>query len=73
MEKAKVTVIVEEHGGGEFIVKRVKNLTMPLGKNSVGEPKVVGVRLYKKDLDDLMAHGVEIIIDQPGYKRRWTP
>jgi len=73
MEKMGMTVIVEEKSGEMFKVRRVKNRTEPLGTNSVGDRKVVGVMLSRKEIDALISQGVEIIIDPPGYKRRWTP
>ena len=68
MEKTKVTVIVEEHMPGSFVVRRVKNRTEPLV-----DGLVTGVTVMRGLLDDLIAQGIEVIIDPPGYKRRWTP
>ena len=68
MEKSKSTIIVEEQGPDSFVIRRVKNYTEP-----ISEGLVTGVTVRRVTLDWLREKGVDVVIDQPGYKRRWTP
>jgi hypothetical protein len=68
MEEFRVTVIVEEEGPGKFKVRRVKNHTAPIMGGLV-----TGIIVSKETLDHLKEGGADIIIDMPGYKRRWIP
>jgi len=68
MDDQRVTVIVEEEGPGKFKVRRVKNYTVPIMAGLV-----TGIVVSKETLDHLKESGADIIIDMPGYKRRWTP
>jgi hypothetical protein len=68
MKTDKAMVIVEEQGPDSFVIRRVKNYTRP-----IMEGLVTGVTVRKLTLDWLMEHEVDVVIDQAGYKRRWTP
>jgi polysaccharide deacetylase 2 family uncharacterized protein YibQ len=68
MDDQRVTVIVEEVGPGKFRVRRVTNRTEPIMAGFIA-----GVVVGREVLDHLKEHGADIIIDMPGYKRRWTP
>ena len=68
MQKPKATIIVEEVATNTYRVRRTKNWTEPLSEDSV-----VGRDIDRTRLDGLIAQGVDVIIDQVGYKRRWTP
>jgi polysaccharide deacetylase 2 family uncharacterized protein YibQ len=68
MEKEKVTIIVEEEGPDKFKVRRVKNYTVPIMAGLV-----TGIVVSRETLEHLKEGGADIIIDMPGYKRRWTP
>jgi polysaccharide deacetylase 2 family uncharacterized protein YibQ len=68
MEKKKVEVIVEEEGPDKFKVRRVKNYTVPIMAGLV-----TGIVVSRETLEILKSNGADIIIDMPGYKRRWTP
>jgi hypothetical protein len=68
MQKPKATIIVEEVATNTYRVRRTKNWTEPLS-----EDFVVGRDIDRIRLDGLIVQGVDVIIDQVGYKRRWTP
>jgi nucleoside diphosphate kinase len=68
MQKPKMTIIVEETAVNTYRVRRTKNFAEPL----VGE-FIVGGDMTRDELKSLIRQGVDIIIDQAGYKRRWIP
>lgn len=67
-QKPKAMIIVEEVAPNVYRVRRAKNWTQPLVGNLI-----VGVDLTRSRLESLVEQGVDVVVDQAGYKRRWTP